>query len=206
MLIWFCAQRSPSIAAVRTPPYRISRTAPLSCDLAAGDALHDAAGCTAAGDAAIRPWPSVGLFLVLTDCGWNWSSTEALMSGVPMMAVPQWTDRPVNTWYVEAACRAGVRVQPEAASSQTGRRRPSRPLALALELPRLSPSSLPEPRCSSPSCETLEFSRATAAICGCSNPVHRFSRSGSGYGRPQGIIWGQSMRCVALLGKFQINR
>jgi hypothetical protein len=106
----------------------------------------------------------------------------------------------------------GGRVPHLRAGAARGRVEPNRPMTslsparARAGAPALSPSSLPEPRCSSPSCKTLEFSRATATICGCSNPVHTFSRSGSGYGQPQGIIWGQSMRCVALLGKFQINR
>jgi pathogen-inducible salicylic acid glucosyltransferase len=55
---------------------------------------------------------AVGCFL--THCGWN-STAEALVAGVPMVAVPQWTDQPMNAWYVEAAWRAGVRVRPAAA-------------------------------------------------------------------------------------------
>ncbi|TKW34154.1 hypothetical protein SEVIR_2G285700v4 [Setaria viridis] len=55
---------------------------------------------------------AVGCFL--THCGWN-STVEALVAGVPMVAVPQWTDQPMNAWYVESAWRAGVRVQPAAA-------------------------------------------------------------------------------------------
>ncbi|CAN6175016.1 unnamed protein product [Urochloa humidicola] len=55
---------------------------------------------------------AVGCFL--THCGWN-STAEALVAGVPMVAVPQWTDQPTNAAYVEAVWRVGVRVRPAAA-------------------------------------------------------------------------------------------
>ncbi|CAL5082375.1 unnamed protein product [Urochloa decumbens] len=55
---------------------------------------------------------AVGCFL--THCGWN-STAEALVAGVPMVAVPQWTDQPMNAGYVEAVWRVGVRVRPAAA-------------------------------------------------------------------------------------------
>ncbi|KAF7059958.1 hypothetical protein CFC21_066794 [Triticum aestivum] len=54
---------------------------------------------------------AVGCFL--THCGWN-STSEALVAGVPMVALPQWTDQPMNAKYVEAVWRAGVRVRPAA--------------------------------------------------------------------------------------------
>lgn len=52
---------------------------------------------------------AVGCFL--THCGWN-STAEALVTGVPMVAVPQWTDQPMNARYVEAVWRVGVRARP----------------------------------------------------------------------------------------------
>lgn len=54
---------------------------------------------------------AVGCFL--THCGWN-STAEALVAGVPMVALPQWTDQPMNAEYVEAVWRVGVRVRPAA--------------------------------------------------------------------------------------------
>jgi pathogen-inducible salicylic acid glucosyltransferase len=51
---------------------------------------------------------AVGCFL--THCGWN-STAEALVAGVPMVAVPQWTDQPMNARYVEAVWRVGVRAR-----------------------------------------------------------------------------------------------
>ncbi|MQM21739.1 hypothetical protein Taro_054784 [Colocasia esculenta] len=50
--------------------------------------------------------PAVGCFV--THCGWN-STLEALSLGVPMVAVPQWTDQPTNAKYVEDVWGTGVR-------------------------------------------------------------------------------------------------
>ncbi|KAJ1405411.1 UDP-glycosyltransferase family, conserved site [Sesbania bispinosa] len=51
---------------------------------------------------------AVGCFL--THCGWN-STIEALCLGVPMVAMPQWTDQPVNAKYVEDVWKVGIRVK-----------------------------------------------------------------------------------------------
>ncbi|CAD6224220.1 unnamed protein product [Miscanthus lutarioriparius] len=42
--------------------------------------------------------PAVGSFV--THCGWN-STMEALGIGVPMIAMPQWSDQPTNAKYIE---------------------------------------------------------------------------------------------------------
>ncbi|XP_077211306.1 mogroside I-E synthase-like [Tasmannia lanceolata] len=52
--------------------------------------------------------PAVGCFV--THCGWN-STLEALSLGVPMVAVPQWTDQPTNAKYVEDIWGVGIRVK-----------------------------------------------------------------------------------------------
>ncbi|KAL6602929.1 hypothetical protein ACP70R_043290 [Stipagrostis hirtigluma subsp. patula] len=52
--------------------------------------------------------PAVGCFV--THCGWN-SALESVTSGVPMVAVPQWTDQPTVAWLVEACMSAGVRAR-----------------------------------------------------------------------------------------------
>lgn len=79
-----------------------------------------AAAAAAAGSGLVVSWcpqlevlahRAVGCFL--THCGWN-STTEALVTGVPMVAVPQWTDQPMNAEYVDAVWRVGVRVRPAA--------------------------------------------------------------------------------------------
>ncbi|MED6135629.1 hypothetical protein PIB30_048419 [Stylosanthes scabra] len=51
---------------------------------------------------------AIGCFL--THSGWN-STIEALCLGVPMVAMPQWTDQPMNAKYVEDVWKVGVRVK-----------------------------------------------------------------------------------------------
>ncbi|CAJ1938344.1 unnamed protein product [Sphenostylis stenocarpa] len=50
---------------------------------------------------------AVGCFF--THCGWN-STLEALCLGVPMVALPQWTDQPTNAKFVEDVWKVGIRV------------------------------------------------------------------------------------------------
>jgi UDP-glucose:(indol-3-yl)acetate beta-D-glucosyltransferase len=82
--------------------------------------LLDAA--TASGAALMVRWSpqldvlahrAVGCFV--THCGWN-STLEALGFGVPMVALPIWTDQPINAWLIEAAWGVGVRARRDAAS------------------------------------------------------------------------------------------
>ncbi|XP_044498739.1 mogroside IE synthase-like isoform X2 [Mangifera indica] len=51
---------------------------------------------------------SVGCFM--THCGWN-STLEALSLGVPVVAMPQWTDQTTNAKYIEDVWQVGVRVR-----------------------------------------------------------------------------------------------
>lgn len=51
---------------------------------------------------------SIGCFL--THCGFN-SVLEALSLGVPMLAMPQWSDQPTNAKNVEDVWRVGIRVK-----------------------------------------------------------------------------------------------
>ncbi|CAK7322792.1 unnamed protein product [Dovyalis caffra] len=51
---------------------------------------------------------SVGCFM--THCGWN-STLEALSLGVPMVAIPQWTDQPTNAKYIVDVWQVGVKVK-----------------------------------------------------------------------------------------------
>ncbi|XVE80837.1 hypothetical protein DITRI_Ditri15bG0012500 [Diplodiscus trichospermus] len=51
---------------------------------------------------------AVGCFL--THCGWN-STMEALSLGVPMVAMPQWTDQTTNAKFVADIWKIGVRVK-----------------------------------------------------------------------------------------------
>ena len=55
--------------------------------------------------------PAVGCFV--THCGWN-STMEALGVGVPMAAMPQWSDQPTNAKYIEHVWQVGVKLQPDA--------------------------------------------------------------------------------------------
>lgn len=50
---------------------------------------------------------SLGCFL--THCGWN-STLESLVSGVPLVAFPQWTDQKTNAKLIEDVWKIGVRV------------------------------------------------------------------------------------------------
>ncbi|CAK8578449.1 unnamed protein product [Lathyrus sativus] len=54
--------------------------------------------------------PSLGCFL--THCGWN-STLESLVSGVPMVAFPQWADQTTNAKLIEDVWKIGVRVDHE---------------------------------------------------------------------------------------------
>ncbi|XP_075648343.1 mogroside I-E synthase-like [Castanea sativa] len=49
---------------------------------------------------------AVGCFV--THCGWN-STLEALSLGVPMVAVPQWTDQPTNAKYIMDVWKMGLK-------------------------------------------------------------------------------------------------
>lgn len=50
---------------------------------------------------------AVGCFL--THCGWN-STLEALSLGVPMVAMPQWTDQNTNAKLIQDLWKVGVKV------------------------------------------------------------------------------------------------
>ena len=50
---------------------------------------------------------AMGCFM--THCGWN-STLEALSLGVPMIAMPQWTDQPTNAKLVADVWQVGIRV------------------------------------------------------------------------------------------------
>ncbi|KAK7247040.1 hypothetical protein RIF29_41916 [Crotalaria pallida] len=50
---------------------------------------------------------SLGCFV--THCGWN-STIESLVSGVPVVAFPQWTDQKTNAKLIEDVWKIGVRV------------------------------------------------------------------------------------------------
>ncbi|CAN6275279.1 unnamed protein product [Urochloa humidicola] len=51
---------------------------------------------------------STGCFF--THCGWN-STLEAIVNGVPMVAIPHWADQPTISKYMESMWGLGVRVR-----------------------------------------------------------------------------------------------
>ncbi|XP_059447552.1 mogroside IE synthase-like [Corylus avellana] len=51
---------------------------------------------------------AIGCFM--THCGWN-STLEALSLGVPMVAMPQWTDQPTNAKFIADVWKVGIRVK-----------------------------------------------------------------------------------------------
>ncbi|XP_074357969.1 crocetin glucosyltransferase, chloroplastic-like [Apium graveolens] len=51
--------------------------------------------------------PALGCFV--THCGWN-STLESLVSGVPIVAFPHWTDQTTNAKLIEDVWKTGVRV------------------------------------------------------------------------------------------------
>ncbi|KAL9233150.1 hypothetical protein vseg_008180 [Gypsophila vaccaria] len=57
---------------------------------------------------AVLAHRSIGCFM--THCGWN-STLEAISLGVPLVAMPQWTDQPTNAKHIADVWRIGVRVK-----------------------------------------------------------------------------------------------
>ncbi|KAM5549787.1 hypothetical protein ABKV19_000949 [Rosa sericea] len=53
---------------------------------------------------------AVGCFI--THCGWN-STLESLSLGVPLVAMPQWTDQSTNAKYIRDVWKIGVKAQPD---------------------------------------------------------------------------------------------
>ncbi|KAM7502408.1 hypothetical protein LguiB_001312 [Lonicera macranthoides] len=53
---------------------------------------------------------AIGCFV--THCGWN-STLEALSLGVPMVAMPQWTEQTTNSKYICDVWKVGVRPRPD---------------------------------------------------------------------------------------------
>lgn len=51
---------------------------------------------------------AIGCFI--THCGWN-STLEALAMGVPMVAIPQWTDQTTNAKFIVDVWQIGVRIK-----------------------------------------------------------------------------------------------
>jgi UDP:flavonoid glycosyltransferase YjiC (YdhE family) len=56
-----------------------------------------------------KPCANIYAGCFLTHCGWN-STVEAIATGVPMVAMPQWADQPTTAKYVESSWGNGVRM------------------------------------------------------------------------------------------------
>ncbi|CAD6218507.1 unnamed protein product [Miscanthus lutarioriparius] len=74
--------------------------------------------------------PAVGCFV--THCGWN-STMEALGIGVPMIAMPQWSDQPTNAKYIEDVWRVGVKLRPDDAGCLVRKDEVERCIRLVME-------------------------------------------------------------------------
>jgi len=61
---------------------------------------------------------SVGAFI--THCGWN-STLEALSLGVPVLAIPQWSDQPTNSLCIAEKWKTGLRLSKGSADGVVGR-------------------------------------------------------------------------------------
>jgi len=61
---------------------------------------------------------SVGAFM--THCGWN-STLESLSFGVPILAVPQWSDQTTNSLYIAEKWKTGLRVNKRSADGLVGK-------------------------------------------------------------------------------------
>ncbi|CAK9133717.1 unnamed protein product [Ilex paraguariensis] len=61
--------------------------------------------------------PSLGSFV--THCGWN-STLESLITGVPVVAFPHWSDQTTNAKMIEDMWKTGVRVKPNGEGTVKG--------------------------------------------------------------------------------------
>ncbi|KAL0536555.1 hypothetical protein IC582_025504 [Cucumis melo] len=57
---------------------------------------------------AVLKHKAVGCFL--THCGWN-STQETVVTGVPVIAFPEWTDQPTNAKLLTDVFKMGVRMR-----------------------------------------------------------------------------------------------
>ncbi|KAJ4823664.1 hypothetical protein Tsubulata_019759 [Turnera subulata] len=67
-------------------------------------------GCVASWSPQVKVLADQAVGCFLTHSGWN-STIEAVSLGVPMVAMPQWTDQPPNAKLVEDFWKVGIRVR-----------------------------------------------------------------------------------------------
>jgi len=76
---------------------------------------------------------SVGAFM--THCGWN-STLEGLSLGVPMLAVPQWSDQMLNSLYIAEKWKTGLRLSKRSADGLVGREEVEKSIRTVMESER----------------------------------------------------------------------
>lgn len=76
---------------------------------------------------------SVGAFM--THCGWN-STLEGLSLGVPMLAVPQWSDQMTNSLYIAEKSKTGLRLSKRSADGLVGKEEVEKSIRTIMETER----------------------------------------------------------------------
>lgn len=77
--------------------------------------------------------PSVGAFM--THCGWN-STLESLSLGVPVLAVPQYSDQPTNSAYIEEKWKTGMRLNKRSGNGLVGKEEVEKCVSIVMESER----------------------------------------------------------------------
>jgi len=76
---------------------------------------------------------SVGAFM--THSGWN-STLEGLSLGVPMLAVPQWSDQTTNSLYIAEKWKTGLRLSKRSADGLVGKEEVEKSIRTVMETER----------------------------------------------------------------------
>eukprot|EP00253_Pinus_taeda_P020937 PITA_20937 len=68
----------------------------------------------------------------MTHCGWN-STLESLTLGVPILAVPQWTDQTTNSKYIAEKWKTGLRLHKRRADGLVGKEEVEKCIKMIME-------------------------------------------------------------------------